>query len=302
LYTRGAGAGQIAQTNNGRVDTDVKSIANAAIAAATFAANALDAVWSTATRTLTGFSTALAVSVWDVLTANIGTASSIGVQVKTNLDAVVSAIKAKTDQLTFTTANKVDATIQAAGDFAQAAADKVWSTAVRTLSAAGVQAIWDALTSALTTAGSIGKLLVDNVNATISSRASSAALATVQADTDDIQTRLPAALVGGRMDSNVGAINNNTGGVSALDRSTRAIVEGTVAAAATTTSIPTSSLAPAATVADQFKGRVIIFDENTTTAALRGQATDITANTNTGTLTVTALTTAPASGDTFVIL
>jgi hypothetical protein len=33
-----------------------------------------------------------------------------------------------------------------------------------------VQAIWDALTSSLTTAGSIGKLLVDNINATISSR------------------------------------------------------------------------------------------------------------------------------------
>jgi hypothetical protein len=41
------------------------------------------------------------------------------------------------------------------------------------LSAAGVQAIWDALTSALTTVGSIGKLLVDNINATISSRAPS---------------------------------------------------------------------------------------------------------------------------------
>lgn len=38
------------------------------------------------------------------------------------------------------------------------------------LSAAAVQAIWDALTSALTTAGSIGKLIVDNLNATISSR------------------------------------------------------------------------------------------------------------------------------------
>ncbi len=36
--------------------------------------------------------------------------------------------------------------------------------------------------------------------------ATSAALATVQADTDDIQTRLPAALVGGRMDSSVGAM------------------------------------------------------------------------------------------------
>jgi len=42
------------------------------------------------------------------------------------------------------------------------------------LSGAAVQAIWDALTSALTTAGSIGKLLVDNINATISSRLASA--------------------------------------------------------------------------------------------------------------------------------
>lgn len=136
---------------------------------------AADKVWGSATRTLTAFSTALAVSVWDVLDANIATASSVGLRLK---------------GLTFTTANKVDATIQAAGDFAQGAADKVWSTATRTLtafgfsvtvgtnndktgyalSAAGVQAIWDALTSALTTVGSIGKLLVDNINATISSR------------------------------------------------------------------------------------------------------------------------------------
>lgn len=41
------------------------------------------------------------------------------------------------------------------------------------LSSAGVQAIWDALTSALTTVGSIGKLIVDNLNATISSRMAS---------------------------------------------------------------------------------------------------------------------------------
>jgi hypothetical protein len=43
------------------------------------------------------------------------------------------------------------------------------------LSAAGIQAIWDALTSALSTVGSIGKLLVDNINATIGSRSSHAA-------------------------------------------------------------------------------------------------------------------------------
>src|SRR4051812_3204894 len=50
-------------------------------------------------------------------------------------------------------------------DILQTAADKVWLTAARALtdkagfalSAAGVQAIWDALTSALTTVNSIGK-------------------------------------------------------------------------------------------------------------------------------------------------
>lgn len=47
------------------------------------------------------------------------------------------------------------------------------------LSSAGIQAIWDVLTSALTTVGSIGKLIVDNLNATISSRASAVDLATV---------------------------------------------------------------------------------------------------------------------------
>lgn len=74
------------------------------------------------------------------------------------------------------------------------------------LSAGGVQAIWDALTSALTTVGSIGKRIADNLDVVLSTRASSAALATVQADTDDMQTRLPAALVGGRMDSSIGAL------------------------------------------------------------------------------------------------
>ena len=42
------------------------------------------------------------------------------------------------------------------------------------LSTAGVQAIWDTLTSALTTVNSIGKLLVNNVDTTISSRLATA--------------------------------------------------------------------------------------------------------------------------------
>lgn len=51
------------------------------------------------------------------------------------VDTEVGDIKTKTDQLTFSTANKVDSTIQAAADLAQAAADKVWLTGARVLTA-----------------------------------------------------------------------------------------------------------------------------------------------------------------------
>lgn len=44
------------------------------------------------------------------------------------------------------------------------------------LSAGAIQAIWDALTAALTTVGSVGKLIVDNVNATIASRLASGSI------------------------------------------------------------------------------------------------------------------------------
>jgi hypothetical protein len=57
-------------------------------------------------------------------------------------------------------------------DILQSAADKVWSTTTRALtdkvgfalSSAGVQAMWDALTSALVTTGSIGKWIVDKLD------------------------------------------------------------------------------------------------------------------------------------------
>jgi len=57
------------------------------------------------------------------------------------------------------------------------------------LSSAGIQAIWDALTSALTTVSSIGKLFVDNINATISSRSSHTA-ANVRTEMDSNSTQL----------------------------------------------------------------------------------------------------------------
>jgi hypothetical protein len=92
-------------------------------------------------------------------------------QAETNYDLVA---------FTFTGTGAVPATVQIytgfpqTGDsFARIGSNGAGLTAVA-LSSAGIQAIWDALTSALTTVGSVGKLLVDNVNATISSRLASA--------------------------------------------------------------------------------------------------------------------------------
>lgn len=184
------------------------------------------------------------------------------------------------------------------------------------LSAAGVQAIWDALTTAFTTVGSIGKLLVDRIDAAISSRSSHTA-ANVRTEMDansvdlDAIGTLTTAIkaqtdkltfdAGNRVAANEKAINDDTIAAANLAKTTRVIGRGTAAAAATTTSIPTSALTPAAAVIDQFKGRIVTFDADTATLELRGQSTDITANTALGVLTVTALTTAPASGDSFSI-
>jgi hypothetical protein len=82
-----------------------------------------------------------------------------------------------------------------------------------------------------------------------------------------------------------------------LYRAGQAITTFTVGSASTISSVVTSALDPAASVTDQFKGLVLAFDKDTTTAALRGQKTDITGSSSGGVLTCTALTTAPVSGD-----
>jgi hypothetical protein len=125
----------------------------------------------------------------------------------------------------------------------------------------------------------------------------------IRTDANDIKARLPVALVGGRLDSNLSAIGNSTSALVAFKQAIKGNVIGTVGLGSTPTSIITSSLIPAGSVADQFKGRLITFSDDTTTAALRGQSTDITASTAsaTPTLTVTPLTTAAAAGDTFSI-
>lgn len=90
-----------------------------------------------------------------------------------------------------------------------------------------------------------------------------------------------------------------------FERSIRCIGYGTVTTGATTTSVPTSAMTPAGGVANQFAGRIIVFDKDTTTAGLRGAVGYITASSNAATPTFTigsALPATPANGDTFCIL
>jgi hypothetical protein len=86
------------------------------------------------------------------------------------------------------------------------------------LSSGGIQAIWDALTSALTTVGSIGKLLVTNIDAAISSRATAAggggsvdiSSAGVQAIWDALTSALTTAgSIGKRLTDDIGAAPAN---------------------------------------------------------------------------------------------
>jgi len=74
-----------------------------------------------------------------------------------------------------------------------------------------------AWTPALTTVGSVGKLLVDNVNATISSRAAQTTADAIETDTQDIQSRLPATLSSGRIRADAEAISASTTAADAVE-------------------------------------------------------------------------------------
>lgn len=105
-------------------------------------------------------------------------------------------------------------------------------------------------------------------------------------------------------------VSANNAGLAALPddpniaKAGAAIGRGTVTTGSSTTSIVTSAFTPAGAAANQFANRVILFDAVTTTAALQGQAVEISASSNAAapTFTVSALTTAPVSGDTFSVI
>lgn len=157
--------------------------------------------------------------------------------------------------------------------------------------------------------GNIAAILTDtaDIQPKIGSPAAdvSADIAAVKSDTAAILVdtgttldgRIPAALVGGRMDSNVSAINNVNQSAINLERSASVIVTGTAQTGTLSTTQMSTDLSE--TTDDHYNGRIIIW----TSGVLIGQATDITDYVGVnGVCTFTATTEAPSNNDTFVIV
>ncbi len=87
---------------NARMDSELQAVG--------FVQAAADKIWLSPSRTLTAISTAVALSIWDVLETAILTANSIGLKVKTNLDALISSRSSHSasDVTTDMDANSVD--------------------------------------------------------------------------------------------------------------------------------------------------------------------------------------------------
>lgn len=82
------------------------------------------------------------------------------------------------------------------------------------------------------------------------------------------------------------------------------VINGVANSGSSQTVVNVKSIAPSLAVADQLKGRVLLWKTDTATAALRGQGGPIAAN-NTSTITVeagAAFTTAPSEDDAFTIV
>ena len=197
-----------------------------AVAALPSASTIASAVWASGSRTLTSFGTLVAdiwayatrtltsgafsaASVWDYLTSSISTTGSIGKLLTDRIDASMSSRLASAsytapDNTTIAaTASSVAALPSAATiasavwasgsrtltSFGALVAD-IWANASRTLTSGAFSAasVWDYLTSSISTTGSIGKLLTDRIDASISSVAATVAARTPSGVDEDGST------------------------------------------------------------------------------------------------------------------
>lgn len=120
-----------------------------------------------------------------------------------------------------------------------------------------------------------------------------------------INTRLPAALVGGMMSASADAIAGDSDAADNLSKTTAVIARGVVGNGSSTSTIVTTSMDPPGANPNQFRFRSVIFDKTTTTHALRGQQRRISLSSDAPAPVLTlqdALSSAPVDGDLFSIV
>lgn len=263
---------------SGRIDASVGAMAANVMTAAAAAAD---------------LSAEIADAVWDEATSGHTTAGSYGKAVP-DIEVDTTAIEADTQDIqsrlpAALTGGRIDASVGAmAANVITAAA------AAADFGAEIADAVLDEALAGHSTAGSLGKAVTDievDTSTTLQGE-----LDGIQADTEDIQARLPAALVSGRMSSDMVAVSGDTVAADRLEAALDGTVTGSVNDAAATTTSFVTDLSSA--VNDYYNGRLLTF----TSGVLTGQQVEITDYVGaTKTVTVSATTSAPANTVTFVI-
>ncbi len=122
-------------------------------------------------------------------------------------------------------------------------------------------------------------------------------LTNIETNTQDIQGRLPAALVSGRMDSDIRAVNGNTTSATKLALSANTMETGVALAGTLSTTEMTTDLTEVTD--DHYNSRVLIW----TSGNLLRQVASITGYVgSTKKLTFTAVTEAPIANDTWIMV
>lgn len=228
--------------------------------------------------------------------ASVCTEGRLGELDGANLPADVDAILADTG---------TDGVLLAAGATSAQLVDDVWDEDVDTshqtagsagkkLDDAGAAADpWATALPGAYGAGTAGKIIGDNLDAKVGD---------VEADSQDIQSRLPAALVSGRMSSDVEAINDVVAAAVQLAKSAQGIGGGTVddTVAPTPTVFESSDFTEA--TADRLIGRRIVWYGSASMVLEAATVEDYALVSGRGRFTVTEMTAAPINGDPFVIV
>jgi len=204
----------------GRMDSDVGAMQAGVVSASVVGADAIDAdalASDAVSEIQSGLATASQLTDVEADTQDIQSrlpAALVGGRMDSDVGAMQTD-SVDADALAADAVAEIQSGLSTSAEVAavQADTDDIQTRLPATLSGGRMRSHVEAIDNGAITAGAIATdavdadaLASDAVAEIQSGLATAAAVAAVQADTDDIQTRLPTSLVGGRMDSDVGAM------------------------------------------------------------------------------------------------